>query len=210
MEAAKQKEEAAETAIVREGAEHRDVKESTIAAETPMDVDLDEGGDGYSEAPTPVAGNDGEQASSPHYSDGDDLFGDDDDDDDVEAVQDGHGEESAVQQGDDEEDEMARLLRAELDGLDPNAVDETADIPEDQEQVDAAASAALDSFAMSDAFGQFPAQEESGSLGGFDFPESMEQITVPGFVEGGVGRRRLAMGAEAGDIEDESSEDSDD
>lgn len=210
MEAAKQKEEAAETAIVREDAEHRDVKESTVATETPMDVDLDEGGDGYSEAPTPVAGKDGEQASSPHYSDGDDLFGDDDDDEDVEAVQDGHGEESAVQQGDDEEDEMARLLRAELDGLDPNAVDETADIPEDQEQVDAAASAALDSFAMSNAFGQFPAQEESGSLGGFDFPESMEQIIVPGFVEGGVGRRRLAMGAEAGDIEDESSEDSDD
>lgn len=210
MEAAKQKEEAAETAVVREGAEHRDAKESTVATETLMDVDLDEGGDGYSEAPTPVAGKDGEQASSPHYSDGDDLFGDDDDDGDVEAVQDGHGEENAVQQGDDEEDEMARLLRAELDGLDPNAVDETADIPEDQEQVDAAASAALDSFAMSDAFGQFPAQEESGSLGGFDFPESMEQITVSGFVEGGVGRRRLAMGAEAGDIEDESSEDSDD
>lgn len=210
MEAAKQKEEAAEIAIVREGAEHREVKESTVATETPMDVDLDEGGDRYSEAPTPVAGKDGEQASSPHYSDGDDLFGDDDDDDDVEAVQDGHGEESAVQQVDDEEDEMARLLRAELDGLDPNAVDETAGIPEDQEQVDAAASAALDSFAMSDAFGQFPAQEESGSLGGFDFPESMEQITVSGFVEGGVGRRRLAMSAEAGDIEDESSEDSDD
>lgn len=210
MEAAKQKEEAAETAVVREGAEHRDAKESTAATETLMDVDLDEGGDGYSEAPTPIAGKDGEQASSPHYSDGDDLFGDDDDDEDVEAVQDGHGEENAVQQGDDEEDEMARLLRAELDGLDPNAVDETADIPEDQEQVDAAASAALDSFAMSDAFGQFPAQEESGSLGGFDFPESMEQITVSGFVEGGVGRRRLAMGAEAGDIEDESSEDSDD
>lgn len=210
MEAAKQKEEAAEVTAVGEGVEHRDVKESTVTTETPMDVDLDEGGDGYSEAPTPVAVKDGEQASSPHYSDGDDLFGDDDDDEDAEAVQAHRGEGDVVEQGDDEEDEMARLLRAELDGLDPNAVDETPDMTEDQAQVDAAASAALDSFAMSDAFGQFPAQEDTGSLGGFDFTDSMEQITVPGFVEGGVGRRRLAMGAEAGDIEDESSEDSDD
>lgn len=51
-----------------------------------MDVDFDEGGDGYSEVLMFVVVKDGEQVFLLYYLDGDDLFGDDDDDENVEVV----------------------------------------------------------------------------------------------------------------------------
>lgn len=124
--------------------------------------------------------------------DDDDLFGDGDEDDEVDtplnqgitgdAELDAQGEmeyDGDLLEPDDEMDEMAALLQSELDGAQPDPVADTGAAAD-------AATAALDEFTLAD---------------------QMDQ-NFGGFVEGGVGMRRLASGIVQGD--ESSDDDSDD
>ncbi|WVR08504.1 hypothetical protein IAU60_005559 [Kwoniella sp. DSM 27419] len=240
-------------------ARDRDVNRQGGSTATPgaEDAEMDEGeaeGDAEEEeeGATPAAGPAVDRASSAPYSDDDDLFGEDEEDDgDGDGADDGPtggegdggvgaGGAAANQGGEDDmDDEMSRMLAAELEGLDQAALDEVPGTPDvemggpiapsraqlnaNANAKDAAAAAALTEYALGPDVGD-PAVDLSafdfGGSGGADdlsAPDmsafqnlglSMSGPTASGFIEGGVGRRRLASGAEASS--DDSSDDSDD
>nr|ODN82443.1 hypothetical protein L203_05537 [Cryptococcus depauperatus CBS 7841] len=212
LEAAKQTGQVAKFAVI--DSDERERKESTVA-ETPMDVDMDE--EGYEETAT-LADKEVEgkaRASSPQYSEDDGLFSDDDEEDGEDDIRARDGTIDTQPEAKDDDDAMSRLLQIELDGLDPNAIDGTTGLVLNQDQTDAEAAAALNHLAMTADFGGFPSQnppsQDPNSMTDFDFSGIMDnRQEAPIFTEGGVGQRRWAVGVKGGEVDDESSADSDD